>query len=193
MFGQVIIMRYQSVWFETQMSDELINLIENESKYYDNILAPGTVGAGDVTSVRDSQVSWINGNHWIVGMCYHYVLKANKENFNYDINGFDGDKMQYTSYAEGEYYNWHTDVDVFVDTENNQDIRKLSIIVQLSDPEDYTGGEVQLMNGESETYFLPKTKGTIIVFDSRTRHRVRKIYSGNRKSLVGWVVGPRWK
>lgn len=187
-------MRYQSVWFETRMNDELINLIEKECKRLDNILSPGLVSENEeIVSVRDSQVSWINDDHWIVGMCYHYVLKANKKNFNYDINGFDGGKMQYTSYAQGEYYNWHTDVDIFTDNENDQDIRKLSISVQLSDPEDYTGGEVQLINGEDNTYFLPKTKGTIIIFDSRTKHRVRKIYSGNRKSLVGWVVGPRWK
>ena len=39
----------------------------------------------------------------------------------------------------------------------------------------------------------PKQRGTMIVFDSRVRHRVRKIKSGTRKSIVGWVVGPRWK
>ena len=44
-----------------------------------------------------------------------------------------------------------------------------------------------------ERYFAPKQKGTLIVFDSRTKHRVRTVKSGLRKSLVGWVVGPRWK
>ena len=106
---------------------------------------------------------------------------------------------------EGEYYHWHNDASIevsFQPTENIQEnfiitniekIRKLSFILQLSDPDDYEGGEVQFMSGDGNTYFAPKTRGTVIVFDSRTPHRVKKVISGHRKSLVGWVVGPRWK
>ena len=72
-------------------------------------------------------------------------------------------------------------------------IRKLSFSLQLSDPKDYTGGEVQFLDNNGKTFFAPKQRGTMIVFDSRTKHRVRKVKSGMRKSLVGWVVGPRWK
>jgi PKHD-type hydroxylase len=72
-------------------------------------------------------------------------------------------------------------------------VRKLSFSLQLSDPEDYTGGEVQFMDNSRKTYFAPKQRGTLIMFDSRTPHRVRKVKSGMRKSLVGWVVGKRWR
>jgi PKHD-type hydroxylase len=47
------------------------------------------------------------------------------------------------------------------------------------------------MDNAGKLYFAPKQRGAIIFFDSRTPHRVRKIKSGMRKSLVGWVVGPR--
>jgi PKHD-type hydroxylase len=40
---------------------------------------------------------------------------------------------------------------------------------------------------------MPKQKGTIAFFDSRTPHRVKKVKSGVRKSLVGWVIGPRFR
>ena len=33
----------------------------------------------------------------------------------------------------------------------------------------------------------------MILFDSRTQHRVLKVKSGVRKSIVGWTVGPRWR
>jgi predicted GIY-YIG superfamily endonuclease len=46
-------------------------------------------------------------------------------------------------------------------------------------------------NGKS--YFAPKKKGVLIVFDSRAPHRVRKVTKGVRKSIVGWSVGPRWR
>jgi PKHD-type hydroxylase len=72
-------------------------------------------------------------------------------------------------------------------------VRKLSFTLQLSDPEDYEGGQVQFLDENGRTYFAPKRKGTLVLFDSRTQHRVLKVTKGLRKSIVGWVVGPRWK
>ena len=69
-------------------------------------------------------------------------------------------------------------------------VRKLSFSLQLSDPTDYTGGEVQFLDNGGNTFFAPKQRGTLVVFDSRTRHRVRRFVLVC-KSIVGWVVGPR--
>ena len=33
----------------------------------------------------------------------------------------------------------------------------------------------------------------MVLFDSRTQHRVLPVKKGVRKSIVGWTVGPRWK
>jgi PKHD-type hydroxylase len=52
---------------------------------------------------------------------------------------------------------------------------------------------VQFLDEKGKSYFAPRRKGTIVLFDSRTQHRVLKVKKGVRKSLVGWVVGPRWK
>jgi PKHD-type hydroxylase len=186
------IMAFQSVWYETKLNSELVDIIEREAKTLDLNLSPGITGDGELNPIRNSEVSWLPDTHWISGLCYHFVMKANKDNFKYDITGFDNGQMQYTSYSEGEFYNWHTDTSIST-TSDNQLIRKLSFILQLSNYDEYTGGEVQIINDDGDCYFLPKTKGTILIFDSRARHRVRKVHSGNRKSLVGWVVGPRWK
>ena len=72
-------------------------------------------------------------------------------------------------------------------------VRKLSFALQLSDPDDYEGGNVQIMDETEKSYVVPRKRGTIVLFDSRSRHRVCKVTKGIRKSLVGWVVGPRWK
>ena len=119
--------------------------------------------------------------------------------------------MQYTQYGVGEYYGWHNDAGLanqykpvsvgnhhegragdFVN-ENLELVRKLSFTVQLSDPDEYEGGNVQFMDEGGKSYFAPRQKGTVVLFDSRTQHRVLKVTKGVRKSLVGWVVGPRWK
>ncbi len=198
-------MANSAIWYKTSMPKKLIDIVRDDVNNSEKNLKEANVFAGVQHSIRDSRVDWLPSYHWIVGLCYHYVLRANRENFLYDISGFDHESMQYTSYNEGEYYNWHVDAGLdsyYKPVENNQEnfvirnseeIRKLSVIVQLSDPEEYEGGEVQLMGDDGSTFFLPKVRGTVIVFDSRMRHRVKKIASGHRQSLVGWVVGPRWK
>ena len=72
-------------------------------------------------------------------------------------------------------------------------VRKLSFVLQLSDPDDYEGGNLQLLDEGGKSYIAPRQRGTMILFDSRTQHRVLKVTKGCRKSLVGWTVGPRWK
>ena len=76
---------------------------------------------------------------------------------------------------------------------NSEYVRKLSFSLQLSDPDQYTGGELEFSDNGGKTMFAPKQRGTMVVFDSRLKHRVRRVKSGLRKSIVGWVVGPRWK
>ena len=71
--------------------------------------------------------------------------------------------------------------------------RKLSFSLQLSDPNTYTGGHLQLLPPNDQLTTANLDLGSLIIFDSRTKHRVTKIKSGQRKSLVGWIIGPRWK
>lgn len=198
-------MSMEALWYTTKMPPELISLVEKDLQQFDSSLQQAITTSGVNLSVRDSKTTWINTTHWVAGLCYHYVLLANRQNFLYDIDGFDGETMQYTSYSPGEYYGWHQDTglgtmsvpgedaqEVFM-MKNCERVRKLSFIMQLSNPDEYSGGEVQLMRDTGKTFFLPKERGSIIVFDSRTRHRAKAVKSGTRKSLVGWVSGPRWK
>ncbi len=160
---------------------------------------------------RNSMNAWVPTNHWVGGFIWHYIQRANRENFLYDLRCIDGESMQYTRYTEGQFYTWHNDaglagqykpVSVGNRTEGRgQDflnekvemVRKLSFAMQLSDPDDYEGGNIQLMDEGGKSYIAPRQKGSIMLFDSRTPHRVQKVTKGVRKSLVGWTVGPRWK
>ena len=179
-------MTFDAIWFKTTLPKVVIDSFLKESELFDNQTA--SLKEDVDLEVRDSKIAWVSSNHWIAGFCYHYVLQANESNFGYDIKPFGDRYLQYTSYSEGEHYNWH------VDTIKKEDsIRKLSFSLQLSDPEDYSGGELQFIDEGDKLFFAPKERGTIIIFDSRIKHRVMKVRSGCRKSLVGWVEGPKWK
>ena len=145
------------------------------------------------------------------GFIWHYIERANRENFLYDLRCIDGESMQYTRYSEGQHYGWHTDAGLAGQykpvavgnraeglaedylNEKVEMVRKLSFAMQLSDPDDYEGGNVQFLDEEGRSYVAPRQKGTMILFDSRTQHRVNKVTKGVRKSIVGWTVGARWK
>ena len=204
-------MAYESMWYKTQIPDEMIDILVKDLENRDESFEEARTKSGIDLEKRDSDVTWISQNHWIGGFLWHYITRGNRENFCYDLTCIDGESIQYTQYGEGQFYDWH--IDAGIDTSykpqliassgtnlsqdqvtlNGEYVRKLSFALQLSDAEDYTGGEVQFLDNGRNTYFAPKQRGTLMLFDSRTPHRVRKVKSGMRKSLVGWVVGPRWR
>ena len=206
---------FQSIWYFTGLPDEVVKIVERELvEDFDKDIKSSPVnllvGEG-FDKVRNAKHSWVASSHWMGGFLWHYIERANRENFLYDLKGLDSEHIQYTVYDEGEYYDWHNDGglttlykpqfignstdgvgDDFVN-QNKELVRKLSFSLQLSNPKDYEGGELELVNETGESYVAPKTQGCLVLFDSRTRHRVRTVTKGTRKSLVGWVLGPRWK
>lgn len=180
-----------AVWYKTDLPSDVIDAFLKDSSAFEDGLEKSEI-ANDLKYspvVRDSESCWIPSTHWIAGFCYHYILKANEENFRYKINSFEDKFIQYTSYSEGQHYTWHTDSI----TRSRISQRKLSFSVQLSDPEDYSGGQLEFLTDTDSRFLAPKNRGTIVVFDSRVKHRVRKVTSGCRKSLVGWIEGPPWQ
>ena len=199
-------------WQFTDLPNEIIDIVEKDIQQFDNSLEDSSLIKGGKDEYwRKSKNTWVPSGHWIGGWIWYYVNKINRENFRYDIVDIDDGHMQYTHYAPGEYYNWHPDSDLDLcytpkvvpgiganSSEDNvilqgEYTRKLSFTLQLTDPKDYTGGELEFIDNSNQRFMAPKTRGTLVVFDSRVRHRVRKVRSGLRKSIVGWVVGPRWK
>ena len=64
--------------------------------------------------------------------------------------------------------------------------------IQLSDSDDYEGGDLELMFRE-EPVKLDRTRGTLVAFPSFMLHRVTPVTRGTRWSLVAWITGPRWR
>lgn len=203
-------MALQSVWYFTNLPKDIIDIVERDlSETFDSQMGESTLYGGVVNKEqRDSQNAWIPTCHWICGFLWHYVQLANRENFLFDITHIDNQAVQYTRYGEGQYYKWHNDANLsssyrpIGDAENlvndfvtvqSETIRKLSFVLQLSDVDDYEGGNLQIMDERGSSYIAPRQRGTMILFDSRSQHRVTKVRSGVRKSIVGWVVGPRWR
>ena len=70
--------------------------------------------------------------------------------------------------------------------------RKLTVVVQLSDPADYAGGALELWP-DSATHTAPALRGTATIFPSFMLHRVTPVTEGTRWSLTLWAHGPSFR
>ena len=82
-----------------------------------------------------------------------------------------------------------TKVGIITDVGGTINYRKLSITVQLSDPSDYEGGDLQFLITR-EPVTAKREKGNAIVFPSFMIHQVKPVTKGVRYSLVCWCSGP---
>lgn len=113
-------------------------------------------------------------------------LDINENYFKYDLkNSFE---FQILRYKEGGNYNWHCDYGV---SPYKGLTRKLSMSIQLSEPFNYTDGELNMVDYGNRTISLTRDIGGGVVFDARIPHKANPVASGTRDVLVGWVSGPR--
>jgi predicted 2-oxoglutarate/Fe(II)-dependent dioxygenase YbiX len=136
-------------------------------------------------STRRTKIFWIPKTDEFADL-YTYILdsigKANETHYKFQVTGIN-DSIQYSVYTGEDqgYYDWHIDA-----MRNHK--RKISAVIQLSDPSEYEGGELHLQNGGVSV--VEKTKGTFIIFPSWMTHKVTPVTKGIRKTLVLWVDGP---
>ena len=136
-------------------------------------------------TLRKSSVMFLHNNeehNWIYEKIAGVAQHANYQFYGFDLQGI-AEPLQLAEYSDGGFFEWHMDFGAGAISH-----RKLSITVQLSDPEDYEGGELQFMiNNTVEA--APAKKGTVVIFPSFVLHRVTPITRGLRRSIVGWVSG----
>jgi PKHD-type hydroxylase len=143
----------------------------------------------DETDVRDSKISWLyptDNMDWVFRRVTDIVLNLNERFFKFDLFGLN-EGFQFTNYeAPSGKYGKH------VDRAMNIPVRKLSISVQLTNPEEYEGGELYLYDDDKGT-LMDKTQGMLILFPSYVLHEVMPVTKGTRNSLVTWITGKQFK
>ena len=139
-------------------------------------------------SVRITRTAWIHHDpktNWLYERLMQIGGHLNDLVYRLDVTGIS-EMLQYTVYDadEGGHYDWHVDHGAVTPLP-----RKLSLVLQLSDPEEYEGCELQI-HAANQIETPTKERGTVILFPAYVLHRVTPVISGRRKSLVSWVSGP---
>lgn len=164
---------------------------------------PGTVGLDTFRvdpAIRQSDVAFITRPDpdfaAVFALLDYLVEEANETHFGVRYYRHGARKLQFTVYqgddGRTDYYAPHED-GAFA-SGNGLTQRKLSVMLQLSDPECYTGGEfVMHQVSDPPPAETVARRGSLLVFPSILRHEVRKVTQGTRYSLVAWYLGEPWR
>lgn len=150
---------------------------------------PACVGGGDTNAIvnkeiRDAKVFPFPLNQQtepLYNKIMTIVETANKE-YEFDIDGIPHE-FQLLKYEPGGHYDWHMDAGGI-----NSD-RKISLVVFLTDPAEYEGGELQVI----EIGKIPREQGLVATFPSYMLHTVNPVTKGTRWTLVTWITGNKFK
>lgn len=175
-------------------TNEEIDRIRNycDTLITEQAMVGGSLSLGEAineSSIRSSKISWVKEtpeSRWFYDKLAWIGRALNSQYLGFNLTGFNED-MQYTVYDSSQkgHYTWHNDLT----TQSDLAPRKLSLVLQLSDPSEYEGGDFQTMMSR-EINTAPKEKGFVMAFPSWTLHRVTPVTSGVRRTLVVWVCGP---
>lgn len=142
-----------------------------------------------VDSVRISKLSWMfynDDSKELFDFMIDKIDRINYHNYGMLLNGME--TMQYTKYPINGHYKFHNDITSL----KTKTSRKLSVVLSLSDSNDYEGGEFLLMpHGENPIRFK-FNKGDLIGFPSWIPHKVEPITAGTRITMVAWATGPKF-
>lgn len=151
---------------------------------------------GNDFQTRRSKIRFIDSGDWrfsyIFDDLWKMALQANNDFFNIHITRLNFIQLaEYDASYQGEYKTHH---DVF--WLNNDDFyhRKLSCVIQLSDPNEYDGGDLELVDVSTfpEKEDL-RQQGTAVFFPSFFLHRANPVTRGTRYSIAAWFEGPKWR
>lgn len=149
----------------------------------------GLAGLNHKKEVRKSDIIWLSPCDelkWVYERIASIVLSLNERFFKFDIFGMI-ENLQFTRYqAPDGMYDQH------VDSFCCGMVRKLSLTLQLSNPDDYEGGDLNLYFGR-EPLKMEKQQGYALLFPSYTLHEVTPVTKGTRYSLVSWITGKPFK
>ena len=174
------------VWWEGAFTEQELNWLQQKAKAAEKSAEVGGGSNGVVDKdVRRSNVDWLSNTpdtRWIFERLANVGAQLNAEHFRFDLTGF-GESLQLTHYDQSEngMYGWHQDY-------GSKISRKLSLAVQLTDPAEYEGGNLQVMT-TGQPINVRKQRGLIAVFPSYVLHQVTPVTQGSRQSLVAWISG----
>jgi PKHD-type hydroxylase len=112
---------------------------------------------------------------------------ANTNIYDFSLLGIiDQDFPQVFKYAEGDFYDMHIDINSMAVS------RKITFMINLSDPSEYEGGRIEFLNVDVDTQIINE-QGSCLIFPSYMPWSITPITKGTKHILVGHIHGALFK
>lgn len=191
-------MKGEWAYFNSHFTPEQCDKILSDSSLLPSQKANmGVSGEVKDNEYRKSEIKFLMKNDtkftWLYDEIWKLALVANQEWFNFHLTKFDYIQLaEYSSQYKGEYKRHH---DVFWMNGDANYHRKLSCVIQLTDPSTYEGGDLELygLSHSSPNSGEMRNRGTVIFFPSFIEHAALPVTTGTRHSLAIWFDGPKWR
>ena len=184
---------YQDNIFTDNELSYLTGYFSNQ-QLFEGEIGPKNELKSDVRRSKINFMNWDPNHKWIFDRFNNLIDSINNEYYNFDLLGYE--HIQYSEYREKENgeYNFHMDM-AFDSSDHYPTFpRKLSLAMLLNEPEkDFLGGGFEINFGPEDTAKIPTKKNRAIIFPSFLIHKVNPVIRGTRKSLVIWVIGPKFR
>lgn len=148
-------------------------------------------------SVRRTKIRFAHAGDWrfqyLFDIFWKTGISANNDFFQFNISQLR--YIQFAEYNANELAEYKTHHDVFWMNDDPVYHRKLSAVIQLSDPNDYEGGDFEIADASISTRPPAqdvRAQGTVFFIPSFVLHRVTPVTKGIRYSLVAWYDGKKW-
>ena len=170
-------------FFHSTLCDKLLNIAEQfpYKKYNDGKSRFEYISLNQNLERKDLR--------WIKRPLTELVEDANNTNFMVDINSVEFFNL--FKFEIGDHRGWRHDCDWFFNGLAFD--KKLTVIIELSDPDEYEGGEY----GEyMSTIPFPKqhlNRGSVLIIPAYYYYNIDDILAGTRKMLIANVIGPKFK
>jgi PKHD-type hydroxylase len=174
--------------FTSEQCQNIIDMGESLKKEQAQVGTALPQGKQD-TEKRITTISWIPFDKLpqMYRVLDNLIYRTNGNHFGFDSIQIT-EQAQYTHYPVGGFYEWHTDNDIVGTAQ--PPVRKISMTLLLSPPDEFEGGELELMD---KNKVVKLVQGQAVLFASFIPHRVKPVTRGERKSLVMWFGGPSFR
>ena len=143
-------------------------------------------------NLRNAELVWmddVKGMGWVMDRLIDIVRTSNKAQFDFDLHEF-AESPQAATYKSSDagHFAWHSDIGLGAAAGK----RKLTLVLQLSEPGSYEGGNLEIMPS-AQVLFANRAQGCVSVFPSFSLHQVTPVTTGTRHSITVWAHGPAFR
>lgn len=190
-------MKGEWCYFKNAFSEDVCNYILEKAlllPVHDATL--GVTGDALRNDYRRSRIRFIQKDNddftFLFDAMWKMACQANNEWFDFHLSKIDYIQLaEYDESYQGEYKEHH---DVFWMNNDTKYHRKLTAVIQLTEPHNYEGGNLELCGVNSSPDINDiRSQGTVFFFPSFLSHKVTPVTKGTRYSLACWFDGPKWR